>query len=85
MSRGPAKSIETQLAEIEAKKASIQGRMEKLKNELSSLDKKSKTLRETNKQKQMEEMLTAIQSSGHTTDDVLAALANLDADKKGKK
>ena len=74
MAKGVQRTIETQIAEIETKKAVYQIKIDEFKAKIADLDSKIKELQESKKQKDLEKLLSAIQASGKTPEEVLAAL-----------
>lgn len=74
MPRGSARSVSDRIADIEAKKAQFQEKIDSYKSKVSALDKEIKELQESENKKQFEELLQVIQASGKTPDEVKAAL-----------
>lgn len=68
------KTAETRLAELSAKKAQLQAKIENWKGKISELDSQIKDLTEARKQKELEQLLKAIKDSGKTPEEVLSAL-----------
>ena len=74
MPRGAKRSVETQIADIEAKKAQLQTRIDSYKAKIAELDRDIKELQDSKKKKELENLLEAIKASGKSPEEVLAAL-----------
>jgi hypothetical protein len=70
------KTVEARIADIEAKKAQYQMKIENYKAKVTQLDSQIQEIRETQKQKELEKLLNIIKSSGKTPEEVIAALNN---------
>lgn len=68
------KTFEARVAEIETKKAQLQTRIDAYKAKLAGLDAKIQKLKDTQKQKELDNLLHVIKSSGKTPEEVIAAL-----------
>ncbi len=69
-----SKTIASRISEIEAKKMQFQARIDNYKAKISDLDSKIQELQETQKQKDLENLLEIIKASGKTTEEVISAL-----------
>lgn len=69
------KSVDTRVAELEAKKTQYQAKIEGYKVKMSELDAKIKELEDAQKQKELEKLLTVIKDSGKTPEEVISALS----------
>jgi septal ring factor EnvC (AmiA/AmiB activator) len=74
MPKGVTRTIETKIAEIETKKAEYKSKIEDYKAKIASLDKKIVELKDTQKQKDLENLLEVIKASGKTPEEVIASL-----------
>jgi septal ring factor EnvC (AmiA/AmiB activator) len=74
MPRGERKSVDIQIAEIESKKSQFQIKIDTYKAKVAELDAQIKDLQESQKQKELENLLQVIKASGKTPDEVMAAL-----------
>lgn len=68
------KSVDTRVAELEAKKTQYQAKIENYKAKISDLDAKIKELLDIQKQKELENLLSVIKDSGKTPEEVISAL-----------
>lgn len=68
------KTIETKIAEIEAKKAQFQTKIDGYKAKIAALDSQVQELNDAQKQKDLEKLLEVIKASGKTPEEVIAAL-----------
>ena len=68
------KSIASRISEIEAKKLQFQSRVDSYKAKISELDSKIQELEETQKQKDLENLLEMIKASGKTAEEVISSL-----------
>ncbi|HEX3027376.1 MAG TPA: cortexillin II [Clostridia bacterium] len=68
------KTVETQITEIEAKKAQYQAKINNYKAKISDLDSKIRDLKDIQKQKELENLLDVIKTSGKTPEEVIAAI-----------
>lgn len=68
------KSVDQQISEIEQQKAQFQTKIDGYKAKISNLDVKIQTLREAQKQKELESLLDVIKKSGKTPEEVIKAL-----------
>lgn len=68
------KTIETHISEIETKKAQLQVKIDGYKAKISELDAKITEYKETQKQKELENLLQVIKASGKTPEEVISAL-----------
>lgn len=73
MARG-TKTIDSRISEIEAQKAQFQSKIDTYKSKIADLDSKILELKETQKQKDLENLLDVIKASGKTPQEVIAAL-----------
>lgn len=73
------KTTESRLAEISAKKAQYQAKIENLKIKISELDTQVKDMTEAKKQKEIENLLQVIKASGKTPEEVISALKTDDS------
>lgn len=74
MARGVVKSVEVRIGEIEDKKLEYQARIDHYREKIAELDRQIKELRDVQKEKKLEELLEAIESSGKTVEDVLSII-----------
>jgi septal ring factor EnvC (AmiA/AmiB activator) len=74
MPRGERKSVDIQIAEIESKKSQFQIKIDTYKAKVAELDAQIKDIQESQKQKELENLLQVIKASGKTPDEVMAAL-----------
>lgn len=68
------KPIDVRIKDIETKKAQYQAKIENYKAKISELDSQIQKLKESQKQKELENLLNIIKASGKTPEEVLAAL-----------
>ncbi len=68
------KSVDQQIADIEAQKSQYQAKIDGYKVKISDLDGKIQTLQESQKQKELESLLDVIKKSGRTPEEVIQAL-----------
>lgn len=68
------KSVETRISEIEALKAQYQTKIDGYKAKISKLDAKIEQIKDSQKKKELENLLTVIKGSGKTPEEVIAAL-----------
>ena len=68
------RSTEERISEIEAGKAQLQTKIDSYKAKLAELDAKITQLNETQKQKELENLMTLIKSTGKTPEEVITAL-----------
>lgn len=68
------KTTAARIADIESQKAQYQSKIEGYKAKISELDSKMQELRDVQKQKELENLLDVIKSSGKTPEEVMAAL-----------
>ena len=73
MARG-TKTIDSRISEIEAQKSQFQSKIDTYKAKIADLDSKILELKETQKQKELENLLDVIKASGKTPEEVIAAL-----------
>ncbi|ADU27559.1 hypothetical protein [Ethanoligenens harbinense] len=76
MARGVAKTSEERIADIEAKKAEFQVKIDNYKAKIAELDSQIKELKDAQKRVQLDELLQAIESSGKTVEEVLSSIAH---------
>lgn len=74
MARGVAKTVEERLKEIEDKKLEFQGRIDNYKEKISELDHQIRDLNSEKRQQELGSLLDAIQKSGKTVEEILAAV-----------
>ena len=70
----PRKSIDARISEIEAKKSQFQTKIDGYKAKIAALDTQIQELYDVQKQKELENLLKVIKSSGKTPEEVIAAL-----------
>ena len=70
------KTTDQKLAELEAKKTLLLAKIDKFKAEIAKLDSSISTLRDSEKQKELENLLETIKKSGKSPEEVIAALKN---------
>lgn len=68
------KTVAARIADIESQKAQYQSKIEGYKAKISELDSKMQELRDVQKQKELENLLDVIKSSGKTPEEVMAVL-----------
>lgn len=68
------KTTAARIADIEAQKAQYQSKIEGYKAKISDLDSKIQELLDAQKQKELENLLNVIKTSGKTPEEVMAAL-----------
>lgn len=68
------KTIEARIAEIEAKKAQFQTKIDGYKAKIAALDTQIQELADVQKQKELENLLKVIKASGKTPEEVISAL-----------
>lgn len=71
------KTTDQKLAELEAKKTLLLAKIDKFKAEIAKLDSSISTLRDSEKQKELENLLETIKKSGKSPEEVIAALKNI--------
>lgn len=74
MARGVAKTPEERIADIESKKSEYQTKIENYREKIAELDKQIKELQGAKQQEEMSKLLDAIQKSGKSVEEVLAAV-----------
>ena len=74
MPRGERKSVDIQIAEIESKKSQFQIKIDVYKAKIAELDAQIKDIQESQKQKELNDLLMVIKTSGKTPEEVMAAL-----------
>lgn len=74
MARGVAKTAEERLKDIEDKKLEFQGRIDNYKEKISELDGQIRDLNNEKRQQELGSLLDAIQKSGKTVEEILAAV-----------
>ena len=70
------KTTDQKLAELEAKKTLLLAKIDKFKSEIAKLDSSISTLKDSEKQKELENLLETIKKSGKSPEEVIAALKN---------
>ena len=70
------RTVEVRIADIESKKAQYQSKIENYKTKISQLDSLIQEIKETQKQKELEKLLSVIKASGKTPEEVITALNN---------
>lgn len=74
MARASNKSIQDRISDIEAKKTLLLTKIDGVKEKISELDDQIKELNDSQKQKDLENLLKVIKDSGKTPEEVIAAL-----------
>lgn len=74
MARGAVKTPEQKIAELEAKKAVYQEKIDGYKGKISELDEQIKGIANEKKEAELDKLMRAIAASGKTVEDVLAAI-----------
>lgn len=72
------KPLEARISEIESKKDQLQAKIDNNKAKIAELDLKIEKLRNSKKQKELENLLAAIKATGKTPEEVLASLKKED-------
>lgn len=70
------KTTDQKLSELEAKKTLLLAKIDKFKGEIAKLDSSISALQDSEKQKELENLLETIKKSGKSPEEVLAALKN---------
>jgi hypothetical protein len=68
------KTVEARIADIEAKKAQFQTKIDGYKAKIAALDTQIQELCDAQKQKDLENLLKVIKASGKTPEEVISAL-----------
>ena len=74
MARGVAKTPEEKIADLEAQKTAYQEKIDGYRAKISDLDKQIKEVHSLKEQEKVQVLLEAIEKSGKSVDDVLAAI-----------
>lgn len=74
MARGAVKTPEQKIAELEAKKAVYQEKIDGYKAKISELDEQIKEIANEKKEAELDKLMQAIAASGKTVEEVLAVL-----------
>lgn len=75
MARGVAKTPEERIAEIEAKKADYQNKIDNYKARIADLETQIRDLRDEQKKAKIGELLEKIEASGKTVEEILASVS----------
>lgn len=68
------KPAEQKIRELEAMKSQLIAKMEKLKVQVAKIDSSIRSIESGRKEKELEKLLAAIQATGRSPEEVLAAL-----------
>jgi phosphopantetheine adenylyltransferase len=74
MPRGKTKTIAVLINELEVKKTEYQKRIENYKSKIAQIDTEIKSLKDAQKQKELEKLMDLIKASGKTPEEVISSL-----------